>query len=92
MSRRVAIWLWLAFAFVTWNVVFDRQVSTAAIEFTREQITRYERGEATARLDEVFRPRVRRAALIASLYAGGVLACGAVVIRLSRVSKQNHSK
>jgi hypothetical protein len=83
MSRRAVIALWIAFAFVTWNVVFDRQVAVAALEFTQEQIARAGRGEPTARIDQAFQPRVRRAALIASIPAGLILVAGAVVLRLA---------
>ena len=84
MSRAAVIALWLACAFVTWNVVFDRHVALAALTFTREQIDRHERGDATSRIDEAFEPQVGRAAVIASLYAAGVLAGGAALLKLTR--------
>jgi hypothetical protein len=83
MSRRAVIGLWIAFAFVTWNVIFDRLVAAAALEFTQEQIARYERGEPTARIDDAFQPHVRRAALVASIPAGAILAGGLVVVKLA---------
>jgi hypothetical protein len=81
--RRLEPWLWLLAAFVAWNVVFDREVAVAAIEFTREQIVRYDQGEPVRALETVFRPRVGRAAMIASAWALLVLVAGAVVVRLS---------
>ena len=75
--RRRAVLLWLSFAFVTWNVVFDRGVANAALEFTREQIVRHQNGAPVVSIDAGFRPRVGHAALTASLYSGLVLACGA---------------
>lgn len=77
--RRTTAALWLVFAFVTWNVVFDREVSIAATAFTRDQIVRHQRGQPVIPIDEAFSPRVRRAALTASAWAGVVIACGAVV-------------
>jgi hypothetical protein len=82
--RRVALWLWLLAAFVTWNVVFDREVAVAAIEFTREQIIRYDRGETVRTIEAAFRPRVGDAAMVATAWATLVLAAGGLVIRLTR--------
>jgi hypothetical protein len=81
VSTAAVAMLWLAFSFVTWNVVFDRQVATAALDYTQEQVGRYDRGEPTARIDEGFAPRVRRAALIASIPATLILVAGALVMR-----------
>jgi hypothetical protein len=80
MKQRRASILWITFSFVTWNVVFDRGVADAAIEFTREQIARYHVGAPVVAIDAAFRPRVRQAALIASLYSGLVLGFGAVAL------------
>ena len=77
--RRVVIALWLAFAFVTWNVAFDRAVSIAAVEFTRNQIAKYQQGTPVDFIEDAFSPRVGAAALEASLYAGVVLALGGMV-------------
>ena len=82
-DRRLAIVLWITFAFVTWNVVFDRGVADAAVEFSRDQIARHQQGAPVVSLDTAFRPRVRRAALIASAWSGLVLVLGGVAIRLS---------
>jgi hypothetical protein len=77
--RRVALIVWAAFAFVTWNVVFDRQVYLAAVEFTQQQIERYQRGDPVASIDDAFSPRVGHAARRASVWGGAVLAAGAAV-------------
>jgi hypothetical protein len=82
--RRIAAALWLAFAFVTWNVAFDRGVADAAHSFTREQIKRYEDGAAVVPIEIGFTPQLWPAALRATIYAGAVLLCGAVVIGRSR--------
>ncbi len=73
-QRRFVIALWLTFAFVTWNVVFDRRVADAALAFTREQIMRYQEGAAGRSNRRRLQPDVWSAALHASLYAGAVLA------------------
>ena len=81
--RRLAIVLWITFAFVTWNVVFDRGVADAAVELSRDQIARYQQGLPVASIDARFRPRVRRAAVTATLYAAAILACGVVAVMLA---------
>lgn len=79
-GRRLAVVLWLALAFVTWNVVFDRAVWLAAASFTRENVERHARGAPLPTINEAYRPSVRQAALYASAWAGGVLAAGALAI------------
>jgi hypothetical protein len=80
--RRLAFALWITFAFVTWNVVFDRSVADAAVEVTRDQILRYQQGAPVGFIESAFSPRVREAAVKADLYAACVLLCGAVVSRM----------
>jgi len=75
-ARTVAIVLWVTFAFVTWNAVFDRHVYVAAVRFTQEQIRRQQRGEQVSSIEEAFAPELRRAAERASIWGGGVLASG----------------
>ena len=82
-GRRLTLIVWAAFAFVTWNVVFDRQVYLAAVEFTQQQVERYQRGEAVSSIDAVFSPRVREAAWRASAWGGAVLAVGAALAALA---------
>jgi hypothetical protein len=84
----VAIALWTAFAFVTWNVVYDRYLALAAVEFTRQQILAYERGGPLTSLHESFRPRVREAAWRASLLVSPVTIVGAAAIFLAFRRKQ----
>lgn len=81
--RRAAVILWLAFAFVAWNVAFDRAVADAATAFTREQIARAEQGMAVVSIETAFRPQVRRAAAAASGWAALVLAAGGALLAVS---------
>lgn len=87
-GRRLAIGLWLALAFVTWNVVFDRQVSLAAAQFTRDNVERRLRGDEARTIDAAYRPLVGAAARSASLWAGGVLAVGAVALGVAGRSRR----
>jgi hypothetical protein len=81
--RRDHLW-WGIFAFVTWNVVFDRAVAVAGSEFAREQILRQQQGQAVRSIDEAFSPRVRAAAMTASGWAALVIGAGVVSTSFSR--------
>lgn len=84
----VVIALWLTFAFVAWNVIYDRQVTTAAVEFAREQILVYQNGGRPASLHAGFSPRVREAALGASLWVTPILVAGALAVYYSSRRKR----
>ncbi|HUE86579.1 MAG TPA: hypothetical protein VMO26_10925 [Vicinamibacterales bacterium] len=75
--------LWAVFAFVTWNVLFDRQVMVSAVEFTRDQIVRHQNGDALISIHEGFSPSVRQAALQATLWVVPILALGALATFLT---------
>ena len=81
--RRVVVVLWCVFAFVAWNVIFDRLVATAAVEFTRDQVMRHQGGQPLTSIHDGFSPRVRDAALLASLWTAPIVAAGALSIFFS---------
>jgi hypothetical protein len=85
VARRsgIVLVLWLTFAFVTWSVVFDRQVQIAGYAFTREQILRHQQGQPLLTLDDAFTPRVRAGAVWAWICTVPVLLGGAVAVRLT---------
>jgi hypothetical protein len=74
--------LWAVFAFVLWNVVFDRKVYESAVHFTQEQIARQQRGEAVASIESAFMPEVAQAALTASAWGGAAFVGSLVLIAL----------
>jgi len=78
-SRLLVLSFWVVFGFVTWNVVFDRQVAVAGAAFTREQTLNRQQGRPLQTIDDAFRPAVRAAAWRASAWAGAVLAAGALI-------------
>jgi hypothetical protein len=84
MTRRsVVIGLWLVFAFLAWNVIFDRLVADAAAEFTQQQVLRQQAGERVTSIHDGFSPRVRDAALQASLWTAPIVAAGVVCVHFS---------
>jgi hypothetical protein len=62
-AKRLAMVLWVALTVVTWNVVFDRAVWTAAERFTNDNLERYQRGEPVPTINEAYRPAIRVAAV-----------------------------
>ena len=91
-SRTVALLLWVAFAVVTWNVVFDRHVYVAAVRFTLQQIQRYDQGEQVSSIEDAFTPELGRAALRATGWGGGVLAAGVALTHWASRRVRNSCK
>src|SRR5687768_14272046 len=79
--------LWLLFAFIVFNITFDRLVAVEGARLTRASVERYLAGERPLTIDEAYRPAVARAALVASLYGAGALALGLVIGR-SRIASR----
>jgi hypothetical protein len=77
--RRAAFIIWAVFAFVTWNVVFDRHVYVASMRFTQDQIEKFQAGQPINSIETGFRPHVRQAAWEASAWGGSVLAIGVLL-------------
>jgi hypothetical protein len=83
MRRGVVTALWLAFAFLTWNVIFDRLVADAAAEYTQQQVLRQQAGETLTTIHDGFSPRVRAAARQASMWTAPIVAAGAAIVYFS---------
>lgn len=84
MSRfGVVVVLWLACVGVAWHVVFDRSVATAALDFTSEQVVRYQSGGSPTGIHAGFSPRVREAAWHASVWVSPIVVAGAVASYLA---------
>lgn len=66
---------WLV-AFVVWNGAFDLQVRRAGEAFTLAQVERWSRQEPPELIRDALTPRVRDAAVGASVAAAVVLALG----------------
>ena len=82
-QRAVVIALWGAFAFVAWNVIFDRLVWTAAMDFTREQITQHQAGQPLTSIHAGFSPQVGDAARRATLWTLPIIAAGVLTVYFS---------
>jgi hypothetical protein len=82
-ARRVAMGLWIAWAFLTWNVVFDHVIVVAGREYLVAAGLAARSAGPYARLDDWMHPAVARAAWVASACAAVILTVGWVGIRFA---------
>lgn len=84
MSRRrllaVATLLWVVFAVVVWNVVFDRVIVLAGRTYVHDATVLFEESGRYLLIDEVMRPAAAHAVRLASASAGGVLLLGGALL------------
>jgi hypothetical protein len=79
-ARRVAQALWIAWAVVVWNVIFDRVIVVAGRAYLAAVAG--SAGSGTyPRMDDWMRPAVARGLSLATLAAGLILVVGFVAIR-----------
>jgi hypothetical protein len=79
----VAIVLWLALAFVVWNVVFDRLIVLAGRRYSHDATVLYRSTGRYLRIDDVMRPAIRRGVAVASAVAGPIAIAGLLLIRFA---------
>jgi CTP:molybdopterin cytidylyltransferase MocA len=84
-AARIARALWLVWAVLLWNVVFDHVIVVAG----REYIVAAKQATATvpvryANMDDWMRPAVTRGLWVATGSAGLVLASGVILLRVAR--------
>jgi hypothetical protein len=79
--RKVAAALWIVWAVVVWNVVFDRVLVEAGRAYVRAAMAAAAGTGPYARIDDAMRPAVPRALVLASAAAGVILAVGLVAFR-----------
>jgi hypothetical protein len=78
--RRIAQALWIAWALIVWNVVFDRVIVVAGREYlAAAEAARA--GAPYAHMDDWMRPAVVRALFIATSAAGIILIVGFTALR-----------
>jgi hypothetical protein len=75
-----AVVLWLVFAGVVWNVVFDRMVVLAGRRYVHDAWDAYHRSGRYLLIDDVMRPAVAHAAATASIVGGAIAVIGGVLI------------
>jgi hypothetical protein len=78
---RLAAALWIAWAVIVWNVVFDHAIVVAGRAYVHAASVAAQRGGPFARMDDWMRPAVVRGVWMASAAAATILVAGLVGIR-----------
>ena len=78
---RIARVLWIVWAVILWNVVFDHVIVVAGREYIFAARRAALSGGPYARMDDWMRPASTRGLWIATAAAGSVLAAGLLAIR-----------
>jgi hypothetical protein len=79
-ARRIASTLWIAWAIIVWNVVFDRVIVVAGRRYLEAAALAAAAG-SYARMDDWMRPAVARALWSATSAAAAILVVGLLAIR-----------
>jgi hypothetical protein len=80
-SRRIAQALWIVWAIVVWNVVFDHVIVVAGREYIAAAFAAARGGGPYAHMDDWMRPAVARGLWVATASAGVILLAGFAAIR-----------
>jgi hypothetical protein len=80
---RIATALWIAWAIIIWNVVFDQVIVFAGRRYIRAAALAAQAGGPYARIDDWMRPAVTGALWMASAAAGTILVIGRFGARLA---------
>jgi hypothetical protein len=79
-AARIALALWIAWAVIVWNVVFDRVIVMAGRRYIAAAATP---GAPRANMDDFMRPAVTRGLWIASAAGGAVFLTGLTCVRVA---------
>ena len=80
---RIARALWIAWAVVVWNVVFDHTIAVAGRAYLHAAALADHSGGPYARIDDWMRPAASRGLWTAGLAAAALLAVGLIGVRMS---------
>jgi len=83
LAARLALILWIVWAVVVWNVVFDRVLVLAGRQYVYAASLSARESGRYLRPGDWMRPAIRRGVRLASAAAGGILMVGAVAIPIA---------
>jgi len=84
-AARIAAALWVVWAIVVWNVVFDHVIVVAGREFIAAAGLAARRAGPYARMDDWMRPAVTRAFWTATASAAAILVTMVILCPLRRI-------
>jgi hypothetical protein len=90
-AARIATALWIAWAVIVWNVVFDHVIVVAGRRYLRAAALAAEAGGPYARIDDWMRPAVTGGLWTASAAAGAILMIGLFGLRLAAAMPDSQS-
>ena len=82
-AARVARWLWIAFAIVVWNVVFDRILVLAGRQYVHAAAVAARGSGPYLRASDWMRPAITRGLWTATAAAGAILVIGLIAVPLA---------
>jgi hypothetical protein len=77
----MAGWLWLAFAFLVWNAVFDQVIIDAGRRYVEIATASAAANGPYLKIEDTMQPARSRALWLASASAGAILVVGFMLIR-----------
>jgi hypothetical protein len=83
---------WMLFAFVVWNVVFDRLVVLAGRRYSYSATVLYRTTGRYLHIDDVMRPAVAHAAWVASSAAGMIAIVALLVLRAAAARERQRQR
>ena len=85
----VAVVLWLLFAAVVWNVIFDRLIVLAGRRYSHDAYVLYRSTGRYLLINDVMRPAMAHAVRIASVVAGAIAVVALIAIRFAARAGQS---
>jgi hypothetical protein len=82
-SRRIALTLWIVWAVLVWNVVFDHVIVVAGRAYLTAAYHAAQGGGPYARMDDWMRPAVTHGLWLASAASAAILLVGVTALRLT---------
>jgi hypothetical protein len=91
LSARLARALWIVWAVVVWNVVFDRVIVVAGRRYivAATRATAADPAAPPLNMDEWMQPAVRRALVVATIAASAIVVTGFVAIGRAELRMRN---
>jgi hypothetical protein len=87
---RLAVFLWLVFALVVWNVIFDRVLVLAGRRYAWQAYVAAQTG-TYLRIDDAMPLAIRHGVRVATLWAGLLAAAGLVAVAFAARIERNVS-
>ena len=85
----VAVALWLLFAAVVWNVIFDRLIVLAGRRYSHDAYVLYRSTGRYLLINDVMRPAIARAVRVASVAAGTIAVVAMIAIRFAARARRS---